>query len=78
MQSDPGMITCREERKYPMTRLARPHATLNTLNEERDHLTIQISLAADAEAPDPGQLAAMRDKLSMLERRISNHRPAEA
>jgi hypothetical protein len=61
-----------------MTRLARPHATLNTLNEERDHLAIQISLAADAETPDREQLAAMRDKLSMLERRISKCRPSDA
>ena len=60
-----------------MTRLARPHATLNALNEERDHLAIQISLAADAERPDREQLAVLRDKLSMLERRISKCGPSD-
>ncbi|MFL6760089.1 hypothetical protein [Sphingomonas sp.] len=55
-----------------MTRPARPHATLDTLNDERDHLAIQISLAADAETPDSAQLAVLRGKLNVLERRISH------
>lgn len=61
-----------------MTRTARPHATLDILNDERDHLAIQISLAADAETPDPGQLAVLRGKLIVLERRISHYGPSDA
>lgn len=61
-----------------MTRLRKPHATLDTLNDERDHLAIQISLAADAEAPDHGELAVLRGKLSVLERRISQCGPPDA
>jgi hypothetical protein len=60
-----------------MTRPARPHATLDTLNEERDHLAIQISLAADAETPDSEQLAVLHGKLKMLERRISHCGPPD-
>ena len=59
-----------------MTRLARPDAALDALNDEREHLAIQVSLAADSESPDAARLAAMRDRLEMLERRISHHKPA--
>ena len=63
--------------KISMNRLARPDAALDALNDEREHLAIQISLAADAEAPDAARLAAMRDRLTLLERRISHYRPAD-
>ena len=61
-----------------MSRLARTDTALDALNDEREHLAIQVSLLADAETPDPARLAAMRDRLMMLERRISNYRPADA
>lgn len=61
-----------------MHRLARIDATLSALNDERDHLAIQISLQDDAETPDPARLAALRKRLTMLEHRISQYRPAEA
>ena len=60
-----------------MSRLARTDAALDALNDEREHLAIQLSLAADSETPDPARMAALRDKLTMLERRISHYRPAE-
>jgi hypothetical protein len=61
-----------------MTRLARTDTALEALNDEREHLAIQVSLLADAETPEPARLAALRDKLAMLERRISNYRPSDA
>ena len=36
-----------------MNRAARTDLALDALNEERDHLTIQISLQDHAETPDP-------------------------
>lgn len=60
-----------------MHRLFRPDAALDALSDERDHLSIQISLLGDAETPDPDRLAVLRDKLIMLERRISNYRAVD-
>ena len=60
-----------------MHRVARPDATLDAMNDERDHLAIQISLLDDAEAPNASRLAALRQTLIILERRISHYRPAE-
>lgn len=56
-------------------RLVRNDAGLNALNDERDHLAVQISLAANAEPPDPKRLSALRQKLAGLEARIANYRP---
>jgi chaperonin cofactor prefoldin len=61
-----------------MNRLARPDATLDALNEEREHLAIQISLLDDSETPDQARLAALRDKLILQERRISKYKPGDA
>jgi len=61
-----------------MSRNSRPDSALDALNEEREDLAIQVSLLADAEFPEPERLAILRDKLLTVERRISNHRPAEA
>ena len=61
-----------------MNRLTRTDAALNALNEERDHLAIQISLLDDGATPDPERLTALRRKLDTLEQRISHYRPAEA
>jgi hypothetical protein len=59
-------------------RTPRKDEALDALNDERDHLAIQISLAADAEAPDSLRLAALRQKMNVLESRIQHHRPAHA
>ena len=59
-------------------RLPRTDHALDALNDERDHLAIQISLATDAETPDPMRLAALRQKMTNLEIRIQNYRPAGA
>jgi hypothetical protein len=45
------------------------------LNEERDHVCIQISLLNDAETADLPRLGALKAKLAALELRISKHRP---
>ena len=61
-----------------MARTSRPDAAFDALNEEREHLAIQLSLAADAESSDAARLAALRDRLAMLERRIDNYKPTDA
>jgi hypothetical protein len=61
-----------------MSPIARRDSALDALNDEREHLAIQVSLLADAETPEPARLAAMRDRLTLLERRISNYRPPDA
>jgi len=58
-----------------MHRVSKSDPALDALNDERDHLAIQISLLGDAEAPDPARLVAMRDRLLLLDRRISHYRP---
>lgn len=50
-------------------------AALDVLNEERDHVCIQISLLNDAETADLPRLGALKAKLAALELRISKHRP---
>lgn len=59
-----------------MNRIARANSTLDEMNDERAHLAIQISLLADAEAPDLARLDALRLDMLNLERRISKHRPS--
>jgi len=58
-----------------MNRVSKSDPALDALNDERDHLAIQISLLGDAEATDPARLVAMRDRLLLLDRRISHYRP---
>lgn len=60
-----------------MNRIARTDPTLDALSDERDHLAIQISLLDDALTPNAPRLAGLRDKLIVLERRISHYRPME-
>ena len=59
-------------------RVPRKDEALDALNDERDHLAIQLSLAADAEAPDSMRLSALRQRLTSLELKIHNYRPADA
>jgi hypothetical protein len=46
---------------------------LMTLREERDHLSIQISLLEDGDEPDPMQLFEMQRQMDLLERQIKKH-----
>lgn len=59
-------------------RLLKKDAALDALNDERDHLAIQISLAADSVGPDAMRLSALRQKLASIELKIQNYRPATA
>ena len=61
-----------------MHRVARPDASLDAMNDERDHLAIQISLLDDAQTPNAARLAALRHALIILERRISQYSPTDA
>ena len=61
-----------------MNRATRTDNALAALNDERDHLSVQISLQADAETADAERLALLRHELEQVERRIRSHRPEEA
>ena len=58
-----------------MHRIARTDTVLDALYDEREQLAIEASLLANAEMPEPARLAGMRDRLALLDRRISNYRP---
>jgi hypothetical protein len=51
---------------------------LGELNEERDHVSIQISLLNDAATPDLSRLNALKAKLAAVELSISRYRPPDA
>jgi hypothetical protein len=51
-------------------------AGLATLLEERVDLSIQISLLADSDGPDPMLLFHMKRDLDLLDRRIEKHKTA--
>lgn len=47
--------------------------TLIDLRDERDHLSIQISLLKDGERTDPAVLFGLQRELELLDRRIAKH-----
>lgn len=59
-----------------MHRIAHTDEALSRLHDERDHLAIQLSLAADAEACDWSRVDALERKLKAVERSIIAYRPA--
>ena len=54
-----------------MNRLSRTDKELDALNEERDHVAIQISLLRESENPDAARLSTLELKLASLELSIS-------
>ena len=60
-----------------MHRIAHTDEALSRLRDERDHLAIQLSLAADAEARDWSRVEAIERKLKAVERSITAYKPAE-
>ena len=60
-----------------MHRVAHYDEALSRLRDERDHLAIQLSLAADAEARDWGRVDALERKLKAVERSITAYKPAD-
>ena len=59
-----------------MHRIAHTDEALSRLRDERDHLAIQLSLAADAEARDWSRVEAIERKLKAVERSITAYKPA--
>ena len=53
-----------------------PDPNLIRLLDERDHLSIQLSIANDAQAKNPGEIVGLQEKLRELEKKIRKHRPA--
>ncbi len=47
--------------------------TLIDLRDERDHLSIRISLLKDSDQPDPAALFRLQQDLEILDRRIDKH-----
>jgi hypothetical protein len=66
-----------DEHGGAVTRISPADAIRDELNDDRDHLAIQISLLADADVPDVEALGALRLKMFNLERRISKHRAGD-
>ena len=60
-----------------MHRAAHTDEALSRLRDERDHLAIQLSLAADAEGRDLSRVDALERKLRAVERSITAYKPAE-
>ena len=61
-------------RRYEKREKAPVDRALVDLHDQRDHLSIQISLLKDGEVVDPAALIMMQRKLSLLDSRISTHR----
>ena len=53
-----------------------PDQGLSTLFDERDHLSIQLSLLKDTDAPDPMKVFEMQRQLDALDRRITKYQAA--
>ena len=60
-----------------MSKLFKSDRALDELNEERDHVEIQISLLKDGTTPDAQRLEALCLRLKGLERRIHTYRPGQ-
>lgn len=60
-----------------MHRVAHTDEALSRLRDERDHLAIQLSLAADGESRDVSRVDALERKLKAVERSITAYKPAE-
>ena len=54
--------------------LADQNPDLDALRDERDHVSILISLLPDANEPDPRRMELLKDQLSKLERRIAMYK----
>ena len=61
-------------RRYEKRAKAPVDRALVDLRDQRDHLSIQISLLKDADVVDPAALIMMQRNLSLLDNRISAHR----
>ncbi len=61
-----------------MPKAWQPDAKLDRLTDERDHLSIKLSLAKDAGIPDPKAIARLERTLADIEAAIKRHRSAEA
>lgn len=57
-----------------MYRIPRRDAVLDRLNDERDDLAVQVSLAWDADPPDLPRLSALQRKLDATKREIYRHK----
>ncbi|HKC02967.1 MAG TPA: hypothetical protein VKC17_06660 [Sphingomicrobium sp.] len=61
-------------RKYEHRETTAADRTLIDLRDQRDHLSIQLSLLDDGDVIDPGVRATMKRNLWLLDDRITKHR----
>jgi cell division protein FtsB len=61
-----------------MNRTPKVDATLDKLNDERDHINIQISLLNDGPQSDPARMQRLQRTVEDLEQRIAKHSPGPA
>ncbi len=57
-----------------MNRTPKVDATLDQLNDERDHINIQMSLLKDGPQSDPARMQRLQRTAEDLDIRISKHR----
>jgi hypothetical protein len=60
-----------------MGRVATDRALID-LRNERDDLTIQLNILEGGDRIDPALLGTMKRTLGILDRRIADHKPADA
>lgn len=61
-----------------MNRTPKPNAELDKLNEERDHINIQISLLKEGPQPDRARMQRLQRTVEDLDKRIAKYRPSAA
>jgi hypothetical protein len=61
-----------------MNRTPKADAGLDKLNEERDHIRIQISLLKEGPQPDRARTLRLQRTMEDLDKRIAKYRPSDA
>jgi hypothetical protein len=56
-----------------MTERQSSDRVLVDLRDQRDHLTVQLSLLKDTQRSDPGEIFSLQREIELLDRRIDNH-----
>ena len=61
-------------RKYEKRETTRADRSLNDLHDQRDHLSVQISLYKDGDVINPAVISTMTRNLWLLDDRITKYR----
>jgi chorismate mutase len=47
------------------------------MRDERDHLSVQLSLLKDTQRSSPAEISRVQRELNVLERRIASYKPTQ-